>query len=159
MTTRTPSQQGRYQRNKGATFEADLARYLRQWWPGACRAVRAGSSAAPDPGDIANVPGVVWSAKCVAGTTASKPSTWTGWWAELDAMLANDPAALGIIVEKRVGHGDPADAWAHLRLDELVRLVGHRLDGGEPDPTPVRIRLERLVGLLVEAGYTRSVAS
>jgi hypothetical protein len=152
--TRTRSEIGRSSRNKGNSFEADVAKYLRQWWPGCCRAVRTGLSAAADPGDLANLPGLIASCKNVA---SAGPAMWAGWWAELDAMLVDDPVALGFIVEKRKGHADPAMAWAHLRLSDLVALRTGQASG-ERDRTPVRVRLDDLVALLVAAGYARGAA-
>jgi hypothetical protein len=146
---------GAYSRNKGNVAERDLAKFLRAWWPSACRAVRTGSSAAPDPGDIANVPFIV-SCKSVAAATA--PSLWNGWWAELDAMRADDPVALAFIVEKRPGASDPARWWAHLGLGDLVALHSQRPAPGVGDRTPVRLTLADLVDLLVSAGYARSAA-
>lgn len=154
MTATEASARAKRSWNKGRSFEQDLARYLRRWWPRAVRAVRTGSSAAADPGDIAGVPGVIISAKDVAEDRASKPSTWVEWWAELDAMLAADPAALGVIIHKRKGHTDPGEAWCHLRLGDLTRLNG--------DPTswrigqaPARITVAVFVELLAQNGYAR----
>lgn len=149
---------GAYSRNKGTRAEQQLARYLAQWWPGACRAVRTGSSAAADPGDIANVPFIV-SCKDVDTKRTSKPSTWVTWWAELDAMRGDDPAALAFIVEKKPGQADPASWWSHLYLDDLVMLrSGLAYADVGRDRTPVRLRLSDLVELLVEAGYVRGAA-
>lgn len=146
---------GAHSRNKGNRAEQHLARYLSAWWPHACRAVRTGSSAAPDPGDIANVPFIV-SCKNVDARRASWPSTWAEWWTEVDDMRADDPVALAFIVEKKAGHTDPGMWWAHLYLDDLVRLrtTTASADVGR-DRTPVRLKLADLVELLVEAGYAR----
>jgi hypothetical protein len=149
---------GSYSRNKGARAEKHLARYYTSWWPGACRAVRTGSSAAPDPGDIANVPFIV-SCKDVDAKTLSWPSTWTRWWAELDAMRGDDLAALGVIVVKKAGSADPGLWRAHLRLDDLVGLRTGRVLDVAPDRTPVSLTHQDLVDLLIGAGYTRAAAS
>lgn len=144
-------------RAKGARFEQNLAAYLRQWWPAARRAVAAGwrngTTDMADPGDIAGVPGLIISAKDVNADTERQAGTWRRWWGELDAMLAADPAALGVIVVKRPGHPDPADAWAHLQLADFSDLLG----GGTARRDPIRVRLGDLVELLVAAGYARKV--
>lgn len=146
---------GAYSRNKGAATERELAAYLRQWWPTCVRAVRTGSSAAPDPGDLANVPFIV-SVKNHAKATA--PGLWQAWWAELDEMRVDDPAALAWIAEKRPGHSDPGMWWAHLHLTDLIALARPGLvQTTERDRTPVRLQLEHLVELLVASNYARQV--
>lgn len=153
---------GAHSRNKGIRAERDLAKYLRTWWPKAERAVRTGFRASDrvsaDPGDITGVPGVIFSCKNVDETKARKPSVWAEWWGELDAMLDDDPAALGVIVERRDQAPDPATWWAHLRLGDLVALYGGRQGPAAGDRAPARVSLATFVELLVAAGYARDAA-
>lgn len=145
------SKRGASNRRRGLDAERQLATYLReQGWPEARRAVVTGSSLAADPGDIAGVPGVIVSVK------NTKAAAWPKWWAELDAMLAADPAALGVIVEKRHGHANPGDWWAHLRLTDLVDLATCA-ETGPPGTDSVRVTVQALSRLLIDAGYRRKV--
>lgn len=153
---------GAHSRNKGARAERDLAKFLRTWWPKTERAVRTGyrtvDRVSADPGDIAGVPGVIWSCKHVDPKTAAWPSLWAEWWAELDAMLDNDPAALGVIIERRDQAPDPNTWWAHLRLGDLVALYSGRQGPAAGDRAPARVSLQTFIELLVAAGYARDAA-
>lgn len=132
-------------RRRGVTAEQAVARYLRTWWPEACRAVRTGSSAAPDPGDVANIPGLIVSVKDAA--TERLPL----WMAELTDMRSADPAALPVLVVKRRGTADPGAWWAWLFLRDFVGLTGGAVSG--VGTAPVRMELDTLTGLLRRAGY------
>lgn len=152
-TTEEVSRRNAGNRRRGNTAEQAVARYLRLWWPNACRAVRTGSSAAPDPGDIAGIPGVIVSVKDCAR------EQWTQWWFELEEMLAGDTAALAVIVFKRRGWADPAKWWVHLYLDDLAPLLDDRQmhhgghHHGYVGDRTVRMELEDLVDVLRDAGY------
>lgn len=148
MTDPEASKRSKGNVRRGKTAEQAVARYLREWWPNAVRAVRTASSAAADPGDIAGVPGVILSVKDCA------TAAWPRWWGEVDDMLAADPAALGVIVEKRRGWADPADWWVHLRLTDLVDLATGA-ETGPPGTERARITLATFARLLVDAGYAR----
>lgn len=150
---------GAYSRNKGSVAERDVAKFLRQWWPGSCRAVRTGSSAAPDPGDIANgPPGVIISVKD-APTRSSFPADWVKWWQEVDAMLEADPAAMGVIVEKRTRTSDVGAWWCHMRLGDLVALYAGSQVKSTGDRAPARITVQIWTELLISAGYARDLVS
>lgn len=154
---------GAYSRNKGARAERDWANHLRVWWPKAERAVRTGYRTATrvsaDPGDLTGIPGVIFSVKHVDEKDTRKPSLWVGWWAEVDAMLDGDPAALGVIVERRDQAPDPSTWWVHLRLGDLVALY-NRSGGHAPgDRASVRVDAATFIELLIAAGYARGMAS
>ncbi len=153
---------GAHSRDKGARAEQHLAKFLRQWWPKAERYVRTGYRTADrvstDPGDITGVPGVIWSCKHVDPRKAAQPAVQAKWWAEVDAMLDDDPAALGVIVERRDQAPDPTTWWAHLRLGDLVALYGGPPRPAAGDRAPARVSLQTFVELLVAAGYAREDA-
>lgn len=159
--TRTPAQRGRANQNKGKAAERDLATYLRPWWPQARRAVVTGSAVrggdgvvreVPDPGDIAGVPGVIWSVKDCGTETIG------AWLDELDAMahLSGETLALRYLVCKRRGTS-PGRWWLWQRYgqmfpmdDGLVR-PGHRF--------PVRMEVADAIGVLLARGYGTEAAS
>jgi hypothetical protein len=153
VTTRTPAQRGKANQSKGKVAERHLANYLREWWPEARRAVVTGSSVRggdglvreqPDPGDVAGVPGVIWSVKD-CGVEQIEP-----WLAELDAMatLAGETAALRFLVHKRRGCA-PERWWAWQRAGQYAGLFG----GRSSLTHPVRVEVRHLVADLLAAGY------
>jgi hypothetical protein len=147
VTTVDLSARGRANRRKGHTAERDLARWLREnGFPHAERAVRTGFRTADrvtaDPGDIAGIPGVVWSVKDCA-TERIGP-----WLAELDAMDGGD---YRLLVVKRRGCADPGRWWVYI---EANALPGLRWGCGSAALSfPVRAELAPVVALLAQAGY------
>lgn len=162
-TTKTPQQRGRANRNKGQAAERALAIYLRPWWPEARRAVVTGTAVTggdgvtrevPDPGDVAGVPGVIWSVKDCGAEYIDR------WLDELDEMahLTGDTLALRYLVHKRRGTS-PGRWWCWQRHSQLVAPGdGLRRLGLE---YPVRCELRHAVLTLQFRGYTdvRDVAS
>lgn len=139
------SRRGRRNRANGHDAERRVARYLRTWWPDACRAVR---NTTPDPGDIdATSPGLWWSVKdCQQERMAT-------WLAELDTKAQG---RLGLLVVRRRGHAWPAEWWAWLDAGYLVAIASRRDHTFESFGWPVRAELRHVVPLLVEAGYAPS---
>lgn len=149
---------GAMSRNKGATAERDVVRFLRTvGFGGAERAVRTGyrtfERVAADPGDITGTPGIIWSVKDVAEDRARKDCTLSGWFAELDAMHGQ-PSDVRLLVHKRSGKSDPARWWCWMRLYMLHHVAQAT---ASPDPldgqVPVRMELGHVIPLLHAAGY------
>lgn len=147
------SARGRMSRRKGATGEQQVARWLRPFYPDACRAVR---NTYPDPGDIdCTSPGLFWSVK---NTQAEQINPWL---AELGEKCGG---RIGLLVVKRKGHASPGEWWCWLRAADLRSLmVGSDL--GEfvlPElqvgSAPVRMELQHVLPLLVGANYAKAAA-
>lgn len=152
MSAVDASTRGRRNRVNGATAEAKVARWLRPWWPDACRAIRATS---PDPGDIdCTSPGLWWSVK------NRQQERTAAWMAELSSK-AGIPGAgrVGLLVVRRHGHASPGEWWCWLRVGDLVHLTADvsSLDA-ERDESPVRMELRHVMPLLVQANYAPSPA-
>lgn len=156
-------------RDKGIRAELALAKFLRAWFPGAERSVAAGfktsdpTRAAGDRGDIrdAFLPThpIAWQCKDVVG---SHPKGLSGK-ALRELLYATRTqrdvagAVLGILVEKRAGHGSASTWWAHLDAAELAALHYRRWFPGCGAPLvgvrgPVRLELLDLMMLLEHAG-------
>lgn len=141
------STRGRRNRANGASCERDVARWLRPWWPDACRAVR---NTAPDPGDLdCTSPGLWWSVKnCQEERT-------NAWMAELNDK-AGTPGfeRVGLLVVRRKGHASPGEWWCWLRVGDLVHLAGDVSSlHADADESPVRMELRHVMPLLVQANY------
>lgn len=162
-TTKTPAQRGRANQNKGKAAERDLATYLRPWWPQARRAVVTGSAVrggdgivreVPDPGDIAGVPGVIWSVKDCGTETIG------AWLDELDAMahLSGETLALRYLVCKRRGTS-PGRWWLWQRYDQMVGPWSDGMTRADRLRFPVRMEVGDAVRVLLAAGYGTEAAS
>lgn len=148
------SKLGAANRRKGHAFEVALSNWLASnGWPAASRAVMTGrfvrGESSADPGDIANTPGLVWSAKDYDPDVIERMVPT--WLDELDAMVGvgDQLGGLPILVVKRRGKASPGDAWAFLRL---ARLHGCDCPCAK-SRAAVRMRLTDLVELLHKAGY------
>lgn len=143
MTVVDPAVRGRRNRVKGAVCECRVAKWLRPYYPEACRAVR---NTDPDPGDIALThPGLFWSVK------DRQVERVDVWMAELEEKRRG---AVGLLVVRRKGRASPGEWWCWLRLEALLHLSGAGistsvLDGG----VPVRMELRHVMPLLVAANY------
>jgi hypothetical protein len=142
---------GAMSRNKGATAERDLVKYLRTvGFGGAERAVRTGyattTRVSADPGDVTGTPGIIWSVKDVAEDRQTK------WLAELDAMdgFSHD---VRLLVHKRAGKADPARWWCWMRFYVLANLMGRPEHAWPVGVDPVRMELGHVIPLLHMAGY------
>lgn len=154
---KTPAEIGKASRTKGIRAELDLARYLRNWWPQAERMVatgfRSGKHVSEDVGDIRGTPGVVWQIKAVTDISDAQIVTF------LDATESQAVAAgadYGILVQRRLGKADPGNWWAWLPIGDLGQLATRDL--GSPLRRsdliiPVRLQLQHVVALLLNAGY------
>jgi hypothetical protein len=161
VTTATASARGRANRNKGATAERDLVRWLRDHgWPGAERYVRTGYRTATrtsaDPGDVTGTPGLAWQVKNRADF--DKPSVLAACLAETEQQRAAENADFGLLVQRRPNYPIPADWWVWLGVLDLHRLLtpSHRNPlsaGANPHGAPLRMSLGGLVPLLHAAGY------
>lgn len=117
--------------DKGAKFERDIAGYLRTAGLAAAeRRVVTGwrrtDRSSPDLGDIKDLPGLCIQAKNVV---KSYPRGLSGkaladFMAETEAQRVALGAAIGVLVEKRLGHADPGLSWAHLPANVYLGLVG-----------------------------------
>lgn len=142
------STRGRSNRVKGATAERDVARWLKPWFPDACRAVR---NTHPDPGDIdCTSPGLFWSVK---NTQVERITPW------VDELGAKGGTRIGLLVVKRAGRALPGEWWCWLRLADLRALLSGTdlaefvLPELEVGFAPVRMELRHLMPLLVASNY------
>ncbi len=166
--TKTPSERGRANRNKGAQAERDLCRWLRTaGFPHAERAVRTGfrtlDRASADPGDITGTPLILWSVKDCAVEKIGR------WFDELDQMSDNatEHTLMRLIVHKRRGYADPARWWCWQTQSQYLDLYRSWLEHVDevrqirelplwlPTGTsyPMRMELGHVVPLLRDAGY------
>lgn len=154
-------------RDKGNRAELDLARYLRAWFPGAERSVAAGfKSTGPggkvvrqsqDRGDIrdAYLPGwpIAWQCKDVVKSHPKglANSALRDLLSETRRQRDAAGAQIGLLVEKRAGHANPAVWWVHLSLQELAAIRYRRWfpavvpDVDDTAAAPVRLELGDLM--------------
>ena len=103
------------ERAKGTSFETFIVNYLIQFYPHVERRTLHGVN---DKGDIAGTdPRLVWECK------NHKTLNFSGWLHEAEVERINAGAEIGIVVAKRRSYGNPADQYAVLRLDELLKLL------------------------------------
>lgn len=145
--TAEASARGRSNRVKGATGERDVAKWLRPYYPDACRAVR---NTDPDPGDIAcTSPGLWWSVK------NCKVEQINPWMAEMDVKAVG---RIGLLIVKRAGCADPGRWWCWMLLGHLLGLR-ENVPGWAPDSPlndAVRLELRTVMPLLVAANYAQN---
>lgn len=86
------------------------------------RIERRAKSGSKDRGDVSGVRHrgrrVVIEAKNTARTDLA------GWIREAHREAGNDDAAIGVVVSKRHGVGDPAQQWVHMTLADFAWLIG-----------------------------------
>jgi hypothetical protein len=154
VTTKTASELGRSNRNRGATAERELVKWLRDnGWPGAERAVRTGYRTADrvsaDPGDVTGTPGLVWQMKYT--TRFEEPAVFAANLAETEAQRAAAGADHGLLVQRRAGTADVGKWWVHVTGQSFAVLLT-----GQPAPTfgcVARVTLAEFALLLRRAGY------
>ncbi len=141
MTVVDAAIRGRRNRAKGNLCEYNVAKWLRLYFPDACRAVR---NTVPDPGDVAAThPGLFWSVK---DCQVERISVWMG---ELDAKRRD---ATGMLVVRRRGKSSPGEWWCWLRLGTLLELSGaNGYEIGLDVDAPLRMELRDVMPLLVVA--------
>jgi hypothetical protein len=102
-------------KRKGTEAERKVVEYLQtNGFPYAERRALAG---ALDKGDVTGVPGVVIEVKNHAALDLA------GWLNELMREVDNAQARYGAVVAKRRGHGDPAQWYAIMPFETLVRML------------------------------------
>lgn len=144
MTAVDASTRGRRNRVNGAFAEREVARWLRPWWPDACRAVR---STYPDPGDIdCTSPGLWWSVKNV------QQERMSAWLAEMAEKKLN---RIGLLVVRRRGCADPGRWWLWVTFHDFTELMGAAPPGAyaADDTAPIRVELRHVMPLLVHSNY------
>ena len=103
------------ERAKGTNFETFIVNYLKDMYP---FVERRSLNGALDKGDITGTDRrLVWECK------NHKTLNFSGWLHEAEVERINAGAEIGIVVAKRRSYGNPADQYAVLRLDELLKLL------------------------------------
>lgn len=117
-------------KRKGTAAENGVVSYFRlRGWPFAERRALAGTR---DRGDLAGIRGIAGACVVeVKNCAALSPS----WLDEMRVEQVNDAAALGIVVAKRRGKGDPAEWVAMTSLRQMCDLLAA---AGYRDPTADR---------------------
>jgi hypothetical protein len=139
VTAKTRSQ-GASNRYSGRETEQAVARFLRQCWPDATRAVRTAWSGqdgdSADPGDLHGVPFGVQIKGHQRGAPQFVPGkTLAAIWEEANAQALTSGLPFAVIVEKRQGTQDVARwyAWAPVRLVASLSIcAGMRSNAGAP---------------------------
>lgn len=161
--TRTPSEIGRSNRNRGAAAERAVVAWLRDnGFPHAERAVRTGYRTADrtsaDHGDITGTPGIVWQVKDTLDF--EQPAVLAATLADTAAQTVAAGGEFGVLVQRRRGSADTGRWWAWMPGEAYVRVACprvHRLQHLFVDlqslAHPVRLTLADVVALLVRAGY------
>ena len=105
----------------GTRHESSVVQYLAEHLDDD-RIERRSKSGAKDRGDVAGVrhrgQRVVIEAKNTTRTDLA------GWIREAHREAGNDDAAIGVVVSKRHGVGDPAQQWVHMTLADFAWLIG-----------------------------------
>jgi hypothetical protein len=102
-------------KQRGTAFETAVTRWLND--NGHPHAERRALNGNTDRGDIAGIPDVVIECK------NCKTITLSAWADELDVEMRNAGVAIGAVVIKRRGHGNPGDSYAVMPLHVLNRLL------------------------------------
>jgi hypothetical protein len=139
VTAKTRSQ-GASNRYSGRETEQAVARFLRQSWPDATRAVRTAWSGqdgdSADPGDLHGVPFGVQIKGHQRGAPQFVPGkTLAAIWEEANAQALTSGLPFAVIVEKRQGTQDVARwyAWAPVRLVASLSIcAGMRSNADAP---------------------------
>jgi len=107
----------------GSSFERLIADYLKIALNDTRidRKVRTG---AKDTGDIANVKTIQGGDVTLELKDYGGQFKVTEWLREAEVERGNDDAAVGVVVAKRRGKSDPAEAVVFMTLEAFARLVG-----------------------------------
>jgi hypothetical protein len=138
-------------RDKGLKFEREIAVYYRaNGLSGAERRVATGfrmkDRISPDLGDIRGTPGICTQAKYLAKPLVGKALADAMFETQCQGTAAG--AALAILIEKRHGHADIGESWAHLPANMFVALVAGQdpYTGPLADLTfPIRTELRNII--------------
>jgi len=106
---------------KGASFERQVADYLRDEWDD--RIDRRVKTGAKDKGDIANFR--VAGHRVVIECKNEAKINLAGWVGEAQEECLNDGALIGLVVAKRKGKGQPEDQYCILTLGDLLKLLAN----------------------------------
>ena len=105
----------------GTRHETSIVTYLAEHLDDD-RIERRSKNGAKDRGDVTGIRHrgrrVVIEAKNTARTDLA------GWIREAHREAGNDDAAIGVVVSKRHGVGDPAQQWVHMTLADFAWLIG-----------------------------------
>ncbi|MGO1851248.1 hypothetical protein [Microbacterium sp.] len=105
----------------GTRHETSIVNYLAEHFDDD-RIERRSKNGAKDRGDVTGIrhrgQRVVIEAKNTARTDLA------GWIREAHREAGNDDAAIGVVVSKRHGVGDPAQQWVHMTLADFAWLIG-----------------------------------
>lgn len=105
----------------GTRHETSIVKYLAEHLDDD-RIERRSKNGAKDRGDVTGIRHrgrrVVIEAKNTARTDLA------GWIREAHREAGNDDAAIGVVVSKRHGVGDPAQQWVHMTLADFAWLIG-----------------------------------
>lgn len=116
-------------RDAGARFERSIADALALHLDDD-RIDRRPRNGAKDRGDIGG-----WryaGMRIVAECKNTARLSLAAWIAEAEIERRNDDAHVGLVIHKRIGHGDPLDQYVTLTLRELLTLMlGRRVGGGQ----------------------------
>lgn len=104
----------------GSSFETAVAAYLAEHVDD--RIERRTRNGSKDRGDISGLRGL-FGARIVIECKNSARTDLAGWKREAELEAGNDDAIAGLVVSKRHGKSDPADAWVHMTLADLVALL------------------------------------
>ena len=105
---------GAHSRNKGKRFEVDVANWLKSI--GVVHAERRGVHT-DDRGDIDGIPGCVIECKNV--NSPIQPA----WLDQAEAARRHVGADLAVVIAKRKGHANAADALAIISMQSLATLL------------------------------------
>lgn len=138
---------------RGKRAERDLVRWLRNnGWPHAERTVATGHKTPgrerPDTGDITGTPGICWQVTDRADL--EEPAQLGRRLAATEQQRAAAGAAVGVLVGKRRGCGDPGRWHAWLPLYQIsVPWTAMQ----PPWSHPIRLQVAHLVEILHACGY------
>ena len=108
----------------GTRMESAVASYLAQHVDD--RIERRAKTGGKDRGDLTGFRHM--GARIVVEIKNTARLDLAGWAAEAEVERGNDDAAVGMVVHKRHGRGDPADQWVTMTLGDLVSLInGNRV--------------------------------
>lgn len=126
----TRKRTNRSARQAGARFERLISDHLRDNVSEYIdRRVRSG---AKDRGDIANVR--MHGERVVVECKDTTRMSLAQWIAEAHTQAGNDDAAVGVVVHKRHGVGDPGRQWVTMTVDDLVFFLTGELQETRYEP-------------------------
>lgn len=107
----------------GTRFESEITAYLAAHLPTGEFIERRRLGGALDAGDISGVR-TIRGERVAVEVKNTVRTDLAGWVKEAAIEATNDNAALGVVIAKRHGVGDPAEQYVHMRVRDLVILLG-----------------------------------